>query len=43
MFAWNEWGEGGYLEPDKENGYNYLFAIKKAIEEYENRKNSEFN
>lgn len=43
MFAWNEWGEGGYLEPDKENGYNYLFAIKKATEEYENRKNSEFN
>lgn len=31
LTAWNEWGEGAYLEPDKDNGYNYLEALKKAV------------
>ena len=31
IFAWNEWGEGGYLEPDKTNGYKMLEAIKNAL------------
>ena len=33
MFAWNEWAEGGYLEPDKQWGYSILDAVKKALED----------
>lgn len=31
IFSWNEWAEGGYLEPDELNKYGYLEAIKKAL------------
>lgn len=33
IFAWNEWAEGGYLEPDEKNKYGYLQAIKESLEE----------
>lgn len=32
--AWNEWAEGMYLEPDEENQYGYLEAIRDAKKEF---------
>lgn len=35
--AWNEWGEGAYLEPDEKDKFAYLAAVRSAILEAENK------
>ena len=37
--AWNEWGEGTYLEPDKNYGYASINALSKAIFNFPYQKN----
>lgn len=36
--AWNEWGEGAYMEPDSVNQYRYLEIIKSIIDSSDERK-----
>jgi hypothetical protein len=36
--AWNEWGEGMYLEPDEDKKYQFLEAIKEVMEKYYDNK-----
>lgn len=31
--SWNEWGEGNYMEPDLKYGKEYIYALRKAINE----------
>ena len=33
--AWNEWGEGDYVEPDQKFGHGYIKAIRNAIDKFE--------
>lgn len=34
--SWNEWGEGNYMEPDRQFGLGYINALKDAIEQSNN-------
>lgn len=31
LTAWNEWGEGAYLEPDSKYGFQYLNAVRDIV------------
>lgn len=33
--SWNEWGEGNYMEPDREFGHGYINALRNAIKNTE--------
>jgi hypothetical protein len=32
--AWNEWGEGCHLEPDKKNGFELLHIVRDVLKKY---------
>jgi hypothetical protein len=35
--AWNEWGEGAYMEPDLKFGHGYIDALHEALNSKENK------
>lgn len=39
--AWNEWAEGAYLEPDTENNFSYLEAVKKILDGHSQKRHLE--
>ena len=40
--AWNEWGEGAHMEPDKKYKYGFLEAHKRALEEHTKSGNTNY-
>jgi hypothetical protein len=34
LSSWNEWGEGNYMEPDREFGKGYIYSLRKAIDKF---------
>ena len=40
--AWNEWGEGMYLEPDDEKKYSYLEALSECMDQIREYQKREF-
>lgn len=38
--AWNEWGEGAYMEPDEDFQYGYLEAIKRVMDHADEKERS---
>lgn len=42
VFAWNEWTEGGHLEPDEKYNYGYLNAVKNALKNTGELKENKF-
>ncbi len=37
IYAWNEWNEGGIIEPDEQNGEAYLAAIAEVFADHRQR------
>ncbi len=37
LTAWNEWGEGAYLEPDTKDGFAYLEAVSHVVNDQVNK------
>lgn len=31
--AWNEWGEGAYMEPDIKFGHKYIDALREVLQD----------
>ena len=39
--AWNEWGEGNYMEPDLRFKKRYIEALRRALDQFNKDENVE--